>query len=944
MNWDIRYPELLSIAGFKPLLFKKRTGMRGGGVGFYVNNKLNAKVIENLSPFENKIIESLTIQLTYPDQSQIYVTSVYRSNGHLKNVSPAQQMERFNSKFDELLSSLQQTRKESYVFIDANIDLLHLGCTDSQNYMNLILGKSYLQCVAKATRIQNNSKSLIDHILINSGCRDIFTGTLISDVSDHFFTFVSRPCPTKMNLNCRKTMVTRDFSHNKMQNFKTMLGGSNWDNVTSANDVDLAYEAFWSIYKACFSSCFPLKRTRINKNFHKVNNFMTGGLLKSRVTKNKLHKTAISTPTVENIVKYKRFKTLYQRVVRAAKKLYFTNKLAQNAYSPKKTWETLNEVLGKTSKSKSVEQININGIPETDPSKIARHFNEFFSSVGHQISNSVSPIDKKPEEFINYGENIPDLRLMNTTPEHVKKIISKSKTKYSCDAQGISTKMIIFIGHEIATPLAHIFNLSLGDGKFPSKLKKCRVIPIFKTGNSLDCDNYRPISLLSAISKVLEKIVADRLVTHLTINDLLYVNQYGFLPKKSAEHNLMQILNYVSAALNEGNFCIGVFLDLKKAFDVCSHEILLKKLQLMGIRGVAHKWFESYLQGRTQSVDIDGTTSDELSIDISVIQGSILGPILFLCYINDFFTATTLFSVLFADDTTCLAKGKNLNDLTAYVNSELQKVANWYRANKMAINTSKTKFIVFRTHGKKIEANQCILNFNCNEIGKENDPSLIFPIDRISNDSTETSFKLLGVLFDEYLSFDAHITHLCTKIAKSLFCINRVKNFVTHETLKLMYFAMIHSHIVYCINIYGCANKTTLNKLWLKQKEAIRVISNAPYRAHSLPLFINLKILPINELIKFSNLKFMHNYCSNKLPITFRELWMRNRERQTERNLRNMNDFNVPPHHFATVKRFPLFTFPQLWNDEPERKNTQSIFIYLKQLKTVLLDSLVDHP
>ncbi len=179
----------------------------------------------------------------------------------------------------------------------------------------------------------------------------------------------------------------------------------------------------------------------------------------------------------------------------------------------------------------------------------------------------------------------------------------------------------------------------------------------------------------------------------------------------------MQIVNYVTTALNEGMYCIAVFLDLKKAFDVCSHSILLAKLNKMGIQGTALEWFKNYLSGRSQKVEINGTLSDPLDLDISVIQGSILGPILFLCYINDFWTITSLFSVLFADDTTGLGKGKNLRYLTAFVNTELQKIANWFRANKMAINVAKTKFIVFRTRGKVINPLDCQLVYNSNEIG-----------------------------------------------------------------------------------------------------------------------------------------------------------------------------------------------------------------------------------
>jgi len=265
--------------------------------------------------------------------------------------------------------------------------------------------------------------------------------------------------------------------------------------------------------------------------------------------------------------------------------------------------------------------------------------------------------------------------------------------------------------------------------------------------------------------------VAEKLVNHLFEHDLLHQHQYGFLPKRSTEQNLMQILNYVTTALNENLFCIGIFLNLRKAFDVCSHE----KLKKMGISGTAYDWFNNNLLGRTQRVDINRCLSDARELSISVLQGSILGPILFLCYINDFWKCTTLFSVLFADDTTCLAKGKTVLQLIEEENSELKKIANWFRANKMAVNTAKTKFIIFRTRGKVINNADCNLVFNGNELGMPEYQSLIFQIERKYNEGNVTSFKLLGVLFDEYLSFDEHISGLCKKLSKSLFCINRIK-------------------------------------------------------------------------------------------------------------------------------------------------------------------------
>jgi hypothetical protein len=936
-TWEIRYPDTLCIPGFQELIYKNRLGMRGGGVGFYVRNGLNFSIIDELSPFENKIFESLTIKLEYQRRSAVILTCAYRSNGSIPGTTAAEQLERFNERFDELLHRISLKRMNAFVFMDSNIDLLNLGAESSTNFLDSILSKGFLQCITKATRIQNNSRSLIDNILTNRA-GTVVSGTVVSDISDHFFTFIQTSSTFKKGNE--KTVTLRHFTEHNLNNFKMALGGVNWNEVTNIHNVDQACDKFWSSYNELYNLIFPLKTVRFNKNVHSKQPFMSAGLLKSRATKNHLFHETISVGTPESKNRYKTYKQLYFKTVRAAKKLYFSNKLKQNAKNPKKTWQTLNEILDKGSSTETVEKIYINGVVETDPKRIATQFNIFFTSAGQAISDSVLPVATKPEDFINYNREIPSLSLTNTTPAHLKKIIRSLASKFSCDVNGISTKMIKFIGDEICLPLSHIFNLSLESGIFPKCFKQCRVIPIFKSGNRLECDNYRPISLLSSISKILEKIVAEKLIYHLLSNDLLYNFQFGFLPKRTTEQNLLHIVNYVSEALNENKYCVGIFLDLKKAFDVCSHEILLKKLLKMGITGNAFTWFQSYLSGRSQCVDIASNFSDFIDLAISVIQGSTLGPLLFLCYINDFWSATSMFSVLFADDTTCLAKGAVLADLIIYVNSELRKMANWFRANKMAVNVSKTKYIIFRTQGKPIDPNVCGVVYNSTELGHPDDPSLMFPIQRIYNNGDETSFKLLGVHFDEYLSFDKHISHLCSKISKSLYCINRIKNFVDLDSLKKLYFAMVHSHIAYCINVYGSANQTNLEKLVLKQKQAIRIICRANYRDHTAPLFRQLKILPLDKLIIYYNVKFMHSFVHKKLPLSFHGIWRTNRERNPNRELRDADDLYVPAHRLELIKRLPICAFPTAWNSAPGQKTNPVQHLYLKQLKNLLLELL----
>jgi Reverse transcriptase (RNA-dependent DNA polymerase) len=248
----------------------------------------------------------------------------------------------------------------------------------------------------------------------------------------------------------------------------------------------------------------------------------------------------------------------------------------------------------------------------------------------------------------------------------------------------------------------------------------------------------------------------------------------------------------------------------------------VKKLKKFGIDDNQLNWFSSYLSNRFQKVDINGNFSNEALINISVMQGTILGPILFFCYINDIHTANKLLTILFPDDTSCLAKHNNLNELIAFVNTELKKFANWFLSNKMAVNVSKTKYIIFRSKGKKIENPGQIL-FNNNEIGMPENPSLIFPLERVFNENPNPehqTYKLLGCFFDEYLSFDKHVDYICAKISCSNFCIKRVSNVLSLKALRSLYFALVHPHLLYCSIILSCASASAQKRILTLQKKS----------------------------------------------------------------------------------------------------------------------------
>ena len=650
------------------------------------------------------------------------------------------------------------------------------------------------------------------------------SGTIVTDLSDHFINFIGLSLTNLQTKN--EYRLTRNFSKVKIDIFNNELRNLRWNNVLTCNDVDSSFDIFWNDFIALFELHFPLKKVKFNKNIQKKTNFMTSGLLVSRSTKNELYKKSLVDH--QNFhEKYKMYRNLYHKVIRASKQLYLDSNFNKYQKCPKKTWDLLKETTFGEKPSQKINEILDNGETINNPKVMATKFNNFFSHIGTTISDSVTPIGKPPEEFVqNYPNDKPKFELDNTGPVHITDIIKSFDSKDSCDLDGMSLKLLKAIAVSISVPLAHIFNLSLDNGKFPDKLKLSRIVPVYKSGDPKLCDNYRPIALVNTLSKVLEKIVSIKLTNHLQINDLLYKHQYGFLKGRSTEQNLLHVVNFISQALNKGNFCIGIFLDLKKAFDVCSHDILLKKLKKFGIEGKAHDWFKSYLLNRKQKVDIMGNLSEETTINISVLQGTTLGPILFLCYINDIYNASSLATFLFADDTSCLAEHNNLNDLIVFVNCELQKLANWFRSNKMAVNISKTKYIIFRTKGKQIDYNIPPVTFNNNEIGVQNDPNNISILERVYIDNPEQEhkyYKLLGVYLDEYLSFDKHVSYICAKLARANFCIKRAANKLSIKALTSLYYALVHPHLLYCNTILNCTSAKNLTKIAKLQKKQLEL-------------------------------------------------------------------------------------------------------------------------
>lgn len=613
------------------------------------------------------------------------VSNIYRSPTPMTGLTSTQQHDMFNDNLDKLLHELSTLKHDTYIFLDSNINLLKIDTDMTANqYMNTIHERGFLLTNMKATRMTGTSSTLIDNILTNSKNPSLVSGSLIVDLSDHWMTFIQ---PNISKTRAKPKKVKRRLINNEnLTRFKNSLQALNWDEVLNSTEVDDCYSKFWSLFNTLYDLNFPWVTAKFNKNVHKISEFMTQGLLTSRKTKLSLLKLSLTEPTETNRNKYRQYRNIFNTLIRTSKKLHIDNKIKRDAKNPKQLWDTLKDLTSSKSGNTTINSIKTtNGTIITDPAAMAEEFNTFFASAGRNVHDSVNPISKDPVEFLPQRENPPpEIQLIEISQGRLISIINEMEPKSSNDINGLNTKLIKYVKYEIATPLVHLFNLSLRCGKFPTDLKTSRTIPVYKAGEATSCDNYRPISLLSAISKLLEKFVAEQLVRHLEFNKLIYKHQYGFQRNRSTVHNLLNLTNFVSRELNEKKFVVGVFLDLKKAFDAVDHNILLSKLSYLGIKGIALDWFTSYLEGRTQRVDINGHYSTDRQIDISVLQGSILGPILFLCFINDIHTVTNLLTLLFADDTAGLKSGHNIRELIDSVNTKQNKIASWLRANRMA--------------------------------------------------------------------------------------------------------------------------------------------------------------------------------------------------------------------------------------------------------------------
>ena len=534
-------------------------------------------------------------------------------------------------------------------------------------------------------------------------------------------------------------------------------------------------------------------------------------------------------------------------ILRLAEREYYDKLLEKNKCNVKLMWHTLNVLVKAKVSNFFPEEFIYNDNTLNTPVDIANGFNEFFVNVGPVLASKIISPDSKLHIY-DYmkNKNNDSMFIEETSSDEIKKIVNAFSNKSSCDVNDISMSLVKRVFESLVEPFVYICNLSFNTGTFPDNMKIAKVVPLYKSGSKNVFNNYRPVSLLPQFSKILEKLFNNRLDSFITKYDILSKSQYGFRSNRSTSMALVELLEKMTNSIDDKKITVGVFIDLKKAFDTIDHKLLLKKMEFYGIRGIVLKWVESYLANRKQYVCMNSSRSDLLQIRCGVPHGSILGPKFFILYINDICNCSNILQfILFADDTNIFYSSSQYETLSTIISHELSNLKIWFALNKLSLNVLKTNYMVF-------SSKTVFKNIN-----------IVFDEQLIERVHTT---KFLGVIIDDKLSWHHHIAYVCKKLNKSLSVIYKVKDILNVNSLKHLYNALVLPYLFYCCEVWGNASKYLIERVVSLQKRAIRVISKSEFRAHTLPLFSKYKLLKFSDIVRFKILLFMHKAKEGSLP------------------------------------------------------------------------------
>ena len=756
----------IQVPGFS--VIRKDRNRNGGGVCLYIRNDVAFNPRPDLSVDG---MEAVWVEILIPRSKGILVCSCYRppSDGN------------FLSKLEVSLSRIDPS-SELYILGDLNIDLGNTETFLSKSLLGILNLFGLSQVIVEPTRVTPTSSSILDHIVVSMTDKVRSSGVICVGFSDHLVTYCSRGLTNLSSIaNVRKVRCFRNYTPFKL---KEALKALDWSVLLLSTDVNFCLDKFVDMFKVALDTVAPIRHVRMkSKSNSWMNPHILAGIklrdsLLSRFRKNRGDKSLYS--------EYCKVRNSVQRDIKSAKESFFCKTIEKSRGDSGKLWRHLKSLGYKNSSSSSPIVLENNGTKVFDKAAVACLFNRFYTTVA---SNLLSKLPSPTGLFHTSSQVFRQFycRIVSPTSPFVLSPVSQHfirkqlrglNPNKAVGLDGISSKFLRDSADVITQPICHMINISILTETVPSGFKQAKVVPLFKKGSRLDPGNYRPVSVLSVLSKILERAVDFQLKEYLERKHVLYGKQSGFRSRFSTDTCLIGLTDFVKREMAQGN-CVGmVLLDLQKAFDTVNHDILLSKMTAIGVTSIS--WFKSYLSCREQCVEIDGILSDFLPVTCGVPQGSILGPQLFLLYINDLSISINCDLSLYADDSALIFSDKDPNSIASHLSTQLDNCKEWMTENRLSLHVGKTESILFGSSRKLRMAGD--FQVACEGV----------PVKRVS------CVKYLGVMLDENLSGKPHAENLIKKCGSRVSFLYRKAPLLSTKTRITLCSALIQPFLDYC--------------------------------------------------------------------------------------------------------------------------------------------------
>lgn len=852
---------------------------KGSGLAIYYRE--DYKFIRNKSmTTRNDSLESIGGKLNCNNGLTLNVLIIYRFV-----------QKSYDTKFVKRLNKLIEKVSDTPTVIlgDFNLNLINPDSNSLINqYTNSLMCKGFSPLIGRPTHFKGSSSTCIDHIWTNLIDKNTESGIITISTSAHLPVFATIPTSAESfspsNEQEPKFIRLPNINVRNIEKFDRLLETAvtcdpkplYYDNTENELRCKYEFSEYYGKLNEIYSEAFMEDvNVNSNRNFLKKP-WISFAIAKSCREKDRLHKLKIKNKNKPNAKKFAEdfnsYRAKLRDIIRAAKNNYYVSRFQKCNGDLKKCWKVINEMRNKQKKLVFPDFLDYNRQLIIDRRTILNLLNKKFVNTAKNLNQ-----DKPESDFKDYRKFLRNqvtdtIFLTDIESSEISRIITDLHLGKASD---ISVRILKLFKHKLSPNLTILFNNCMRIGYFPDELKVAKVIPLHKGGDKNDLSNYRPISLLPVISKIFEKLIHKRFTAFLTKHRVIYEKQFGFRSQHSTMHALNTAITQISNGLNENKVVLGIFLDFSRAFDTVQTSILLDKLSYYGIRGKAHDLMKSYLSDRYQAVYSNGEFSNYLRVTDGVPQGSVLGPLLFLVYINDLVNSMCgcdtqdcsvnchdLASyVTFADDTNTFVTGKDMTDAINKSNKVLARLKLYLEANYLHINISKSKYIHFTTPRAKTITNYTDkIVYGTSELER---------VDEI---------KFLGVHITSKLNWTSHAKKVANKVRCSLSQLYTMRKSLPAKMRVSVYNALVSSQLSYAIAVWGgTVSSDVLKPLFILQKQALRNIFSIKristfIKGHTKQVFGEGKILSIYNLYNYRVIADTYKLIRLPEPLSLRKL------------------------------------------------------------------------